>query len=222
MRIVAVIPARGGSKGIKRKNLALLAGHPLVFYSIHAALNAEKIDEVYISTEDEEIAMVSKHLGAEVILRPMELAQDTTPTEPVLEHTVEVLEKDGPRVDVVVLLQATSPLRAAEHIDEAIDVFTRHEADSLLSVCRNHFFLWEKRNDLYESMNYDYKARPRRQDMEQFRENGAIYVTKRDILMKEHNRLGGKIEIYEMSESVSIDIDSSDDLRKAEDYFTSD
>jgi CMP-N,N'-diacetyllegionaminic acid synthase len=221
MRIVAVIPARGGSKGIRRKNLMPLAGHPLIFYSIYAALKAKGIDEVFVSTEDEEIAMVSRHLGAEVILRPAELAEDTTPTEPVLEHTVEVLEKDGSRVDVVVLLQATSPLRNAEHIDEAIGVFTRHNADSLLAVCRNHGFIWENRNGGFASINYDYRSRPRRQDMEQFRENGSIYVTKRDILMNEHNRLGGRIEIYEMSENVSIDIDSLDDLKKAEDYFTS-
>lgn len=136
MEILAIIPARGGSKGIPRKNLAILAGQPLIAYTIRAARNAKLLNRVVVSTEDEEIAGVAKSHGAEVILRPSELALDTTPTEPVLLDVLKTLEsKEGYVPDAVVLLQPTSPLRSESHIDEAIKKLYDTEADAVVSVC---------------------------------------------------------------------------------------
>ena len=216
--IVGIIPARGGSKGIPRKNLKLLAGKPLVAYSIEQALKSQYVGRVILSTEENEIAQVAREYGAEVIERPRELAQDDTPTEPVLQHVVSSLEKEQSyNVDLVVLLQPTSPLRQDGAIDMAIGKFLKAEADSLLSVCEEIRFFWGIHDGEVVPL-YDYKHRRRREEVMEktYRENGSIYVTKRDILMKENNRLGGKIEFFVMSEEESIEVDSAFDFWLAE------
>jgi len=212
-KIIAIIPARGGSKGIPRKNIRLLAGKPLIAYSIEAALKSKYIDRVIVSTEDEEIAEISKKYGAEVIKRPDELATDTAPTEPALEHVVKWLkEYEDYKTDIIVLLQPTSPLRNSKYIDEALDIFLNSDYNSLLSVCPSHAFIWKMSENSYP-INYDFKNRPRRQDKEpEYRENGAIYITKYKILMENHNRLGGKIGLYVMPEKHSIEIDTEFDF----------
>lgn len=135
MTVIAIIPARGGSKGIPRKNLVPIAGRPLIAYTIDAARAARSLDKVIVSTDDQEIADVAKTLGAEVpFMRPAALAADTTPMLAVLTHALEWAEKHGDKVDAVVLLQPTSPLRAAKHIDEAVALFFKHEATSVVSV----------------------------------------------------------------------------------------
>ena len=213
-KFIAVIPARGGSKGLPRKNIRLLAGKPLIAYSIEAALKSKYIDRVIVSSEDEEIAEISRRHGAEVVERPMELATDTAPTEPALEHVVKWLkEYEDYKTDIIVLLHPTSPLRTSEHIDEALDIFLNSNYDSLLSVCPSHAFIWKMGEAGVYPINYDFKNRPRRQDKEpEYRENGAIYITKYKILMGNHNILGGKIELYIMPEECSIDIDTEFDL----------
>jgi N-acylneuraminate cytidylyltransferase len=212
-KIIAIIPARGGSKGIPRKNIRLLDGKPLITYSIEAALKSKYIDRVVVSTEDKEIAEVSKKYGAEIIERPKELATDTAPTEPALEHVIEWLkEHEDYKVDIVVLLQPTSPLRNSKHVDEALDIFLNGDYDSLLSVCPSHAFIWKIIENSYP-INYDFKNRPRRQDKEpEYRENGAIYITKYKILTGNHNRLGGKIGLYVMPEEYSTEIDTEFDF----------
>lgn len=209
MNIVAIIPARGCSKSIPKKNIKLLAGKPLIAYSIEQAKNSKLINKVVVSTDDDEIAEVAEKYGAEVIKRPDELATDTAPTEPVLQHAVKELEKQGYKADLIVLLQPTSPLREKDDIDDAIKTLQEKNADSLLSVCPNHLFLWKEDGI---SINYDYKKRPRRQDMEQYAENGSIYVTKTNILMKENNRLGGKIALHIMKPENSLEIDDEFDF----------
>lgn len=216
--IVAIIPARGGSRGIPRKNIRELAGKPLIAYTIETALGSRMLDRVIVSTDDEKIAEVTKECNAEVILRPMELAQDTTPTEPVLQHTIRYLEeKENYSPDLIVLLQPTSPIRNKDDIDNAIKKLIDTDADSLLSVCESHSFLWKLKGGVPTPINYDYKNRKRRQEIDkEYKENGSIYITKRAILMEGNNRLGGKIQIYVMNETSSIEVDTLFDFRIAE------
>lgn len=217
-KIIAIIPARGGSKGIPRKNIRLLCDKPLIAYTIEAALGSKYVDRVLVSTEDGEIAEIAKQYGAEVIKRPLELATDSASTEPVLEHVVRYLEKtEDYRADIVVLLQPTSPLRNAGHIDEALETFFTSKYDSLLSVCLSHIFLWKLDRKGVYSVSYDFRNRPRRQDRQpEYRENGAIYITKYDTLMNKHNRLGGKIGLYVMPDENSWEIDTEFDFRLCE------
>ena len=220
--ILAIIPARGGSKGIPRKNIRFLCGKPLIAYTIEAALGSKIIDRVVVSTEDGEIAKIARDYGAEIIERPEEFATDSASTEPVLEHAVKYLEKiEDYRANVVVLLQLTSPLRNSQHIDEAIETFFSNKYDSLLSVCPSHAFLWKVDRDRVCPINYDFQNRPRRQDRQpEYQENGAIYITKCDILMSEHNRLGGKIGLYIMPAEDSWEIDTEFDFRLCEQLIT--
>src|SRR5581483_7052056 len=120
MRLIAIIPARGGSKGVPRKNIRPLNGRPLIAYSIAAAQAATSVQDIVVSTDSQEIAEISRGLGAEVRLRPAALSADDTPTRDVLEHVVNELAAEGDRPDAVLTLQPTSPLRTARHIDEAI------------------------------------------------------------------------------------------------------
>lgn len=213
-KILAIIPARGGSKGIPRKNVRLLAGKPLISYTIEASLRSRYINRTIVSTEDNEIASISKELGTEIIHRPEILASDTASTESVIEHVLEYLhEKENYYPDILVLLQPTSPLRNTRHIDEALDVIIHGKYDSLLSVCLSYTFIWKKKRDCAFPINYDFKHRPRRQDKEnEYKENGAIYITTFDSFMNHKNRLWGKIGLYVMPEEYSIEIDTDLDF----------
>ena len=141
---LAIIPARGGSKGLPGKNLLHVGGKPMLDWSVGAATACTRIRRTVVSTDDEAIAAQARRAGAEVpFMRPAELAQDATATEPVLIHAVETLAaREGFRPDAVVLLQPTSPLRRAGALDRAIELFEREGADSQLSVCESHHFFW--------------------------------------------------------------------------------
>ena len=208
--VLAIIPARGGSKGIPRKNIKLLAGKPLVAYTIEAALKSKDITRVVVSTDDEEIADISRKYGAEVIDRPKELTADESPTEPTMEHAIDYLKKtENYTPDIIVLLQPTSPLRDSKDIDEAFAVYFNEEHDSVLSVSQSHGFLWKSKEYGAISINYDYKNRQRRQDMEpEYKENGAIYINKTELFKQYKNRLGAFIGMSVMSEENSTDIDN--------------
>ncbi len=211
---IAIIPARGGSKGIPRKNIKELAGKPLIAYTIEAAKKAKKLDMVFVSTEDREIAEIAKKYGAEVIERPIELAQDGTPTHEVLQHAA----KEAGGADIIVTLQATSPVRDPRHIDEAIEMLG--ENDSVVGVCEIEYPpYWAKKieNGLLVPFIKTEKEYFRRQDMpKSYRINGAIYVTKREVLEKENSVFGKKIVPLVMDEFHSIDVDTEMEFLTAE------
>jgi len=209
---VAIIPARGGSKGIPQKNIIPLLGKPLIYYTIQAALQTKKLDSIYVSTEDEKIKEVAQSYGIKVINRPKRLATSIATTESVLIHAVNEIKKKNGLVNNIVLLQPTSPLRTSEDIDKAISMFLKRKADSLFSAARFNGFLWKTKSGKARPINYNFHNRPRRQKIMQYLENGAIYITKADILLKEGCRLGGRIVIYEMPSERSVEIDTPFDI----------
>jgi CMP-N-acetylneuraminic acid synthetase len=222
MALLAIIPARGGSKGVPRKNLRLLAGRPLIAYSISAAQQARSVERLVVSTEDREIAAVAGGLGAEVMMRPPELARDDSPTLAALQHAVAELAAGGYRPQAVLTLQPTSPLRTARHIDEAAALFAADPAaDSLVSCIPVPHIFHPRSVMVRDGQGYlrPYLADPqptRRQDKEPvFARNGAaIYIT-RTARLAEYV-FGGRLIAYAMDEESSLDIDSEDDLRRAE------
>jgi YrbI family 3-deoxy-D-manno-octulosonate 8-phosphate phosphatase len=208
--ITAIIPARGRSKRIPRKNLLPLAGRPLVAHSIVHARQSHLVREVYVSTDDMDIAEVARAYGAEVVLRPPELASDQATSESALLHVLDERGRQGlPDPDLVVFLQCTSPIRRSDDIDRAIKTLLAAKADSLFSACENTRLVWALKDGQPYSVNYDYHRRQREQDMsQQYRENGSIYVFYPRVLRQYNNRLGGKIAIYEMDYWSSFQLDT--------------
>lgn len=199
--ILAVIPARGGSKGIPRKNIRLLAGKPLLAWSIEAAQASKFLDRTVISTEDPEIAEVARRCGAEVLVRPAELASDETPTLPVLQHALERVP-----AETVVLLQPTSPVREAGLVDRCIERFLKSGADSLATG------YWCK------AQEYG-KAQTRRQEVPGFFvDDGNVYVIKAELLSR-GDRVGKKIERMVLSREQNLDLDDEFDFWVAEQIF---
>ena len=223
MRSLAVIPARGGSKGLPGKNLRNIAGKPLIAWSILRAIEAGRVDRVLVSTDDEAIAQTAREFGAEVpFLRPAELATDAAPTEPTLTHALDWYAANGEEFDLITLLQPTSPLRLPGSIDAAIARLETEGADSILGGCENHHFFW-RAGQPAEAL-YDFRNRPRRQDIAPqdrwFRENGSIYVSRVDAFRSSGNRLSGKIALFEMAEEESWEIDSEADFAVVESLFS--
>jgi CMP-N,N'-diacetyllegionaminic acid synthase len=217
--ILAIIPARGGSKGIPRKNVQPVLGKPLLAHTIEHALNATYVTRTVVSTDDKGIANVTRAFDAEVVMRPPELATDTATSESALRHVLDSLHAaEGYEPDLIVFLQATAPIRRPFDVDRAIATLQAAGADSLLSVVPSHSFLWRHTGEGdAEPVNYDYRSRPRRQDLEpQYAENGSIYVFKPWVLREHDNRLGGKIVLYEMDAWSGIDIDAPHDLALCE------
>ncbi len=206
-RVLGLIPLRGGSKSIPHKNIREISGKPLAYWTCNAAAEAHGIERVYVSTEDANIKRIvgSFDLGVRVIDRPAEFAQDDSSTESVMLHFAKVV----PDWDVLVTLQATSPLTAGADIDAALAQFEHEGDDSMLTGVRVKRFFWTPEG---RPLNYDYRRRPRRQDFAgSIVENGAFYLTKRDILLKEKDRLGGKIGIHEMPADTMIELDEPED-----------
>ena len=220
-KILAIIPARGGSKGVPGKNIKPLLGVPLIGWSIRHALRAKRVTRVVVSTEDDRIATIAERFGAEVIRRPAALAEDTTPTEPVLTHVLDVLRgEDGYEPDLVVLLQPTSPVRHKDRIDAAVDALEVEGYDSLLTVSPLERFIWKQKEDGSATAFYDFENRPRRQDIRDedriWAENGNIYVTKAPLLRNRRNRLGGTIGMLKISAEEGVEIDTPADWRECE------
>lgn len=217
MKTIAIIPARGGSKGILRKNIKILAGKPLIAHIIETAKKVPELDRIIVSTEDDEIAEIAKVYGAEVpFIRPVELAKDETPTLPVLQHAVKYLEeKENYKLDIIVLLYATSPLLKAERVSEAIKMLKNGGFDFVLSVVEDRGQYWIKREEDYERL-YPKVLKNRQLVEPLLKANGAISVYKKNLLMEENATVGGRIGFLKMQEKESIDIDEPLDFEIAE------
>ncbi|WP_455118728.1 acylneuraminate cytidylyltransferase family protein [Rothia dentocariosa] len=231
MRVLCVIPVRGGSKGIPRKNLREIAGKPLVAWTILQALAArdelagEHEVRVVVSTEDQELAAIARHYGAEVpFMRPAHLAEDTTATEPVIEHAIDFYTGEGWAPDAVMLLQATSPVRLPGTLARAVRQFAETGKDSLVGVIPIGPFIWRWHPDAEPTAEFEIMARPRRQELTQetfrYRENGSLYLTKTHVYTEHHNRLagypGGTIDLFTLHEVEGVDIDAPIDFAVAE------
>jgi CMP-N,N'-diacetyllegionaminic acid synthase len=222
VRLLAIIPARGGSKGIPRKNIHPLCGRPLIAYSIDAARGSHAVDRTVVSTDDDEIAAVSRSLGAEARMRPAALAQDDTPTRAVLAHVVAELAGEAYQPEAVLTLQPTSPLRTAQHIDAAAALFAANpRADSLVSCIEvPHVFhplsVMRRTAEGYLEPFLPEPQPHRRQDKETvFARNGAaIYITRMPRLAE--YVFGGRLIPFLMDAESSVDIDTLEDLRVAE------
>ena len=222
MEILAIIPARGVSKGIPKKNIKQIAGHPLIYYSIKAGQDSKYVTRTVLSTENEEIKKIAiEECNCEVIDRPQELAQDETKTIPVLIHVLNTLkEKENYIPDAVVLLQPTTPTRDAKQLDEAFEIFLNNDCDSVFAVenIGTTHSKWRQNPKTKEfECLFDYRNRPRRQDSElhypMFTETGSIYIIKTDIMYEVNDFIGKKPLIYN---SKYNDIDSLDDFIQAE------
>lgn len=180
--VLAIIPARGGSKGIPRKNVLPLGGKPLIAHTIAAALAARRVSRVVVSTDDAEIAEVARQHGAEVTMRPAELANDIARSEDALLHVLDVLEEEGYRPDAVAFLQCTSPLTTPGDIDGTLAALETQHADSALAVVPFHYFLWSKQGDgAAGGINHDMSFRLMRQQRDpEYVETGSVYAMKTD------------------------------------------
>lgn len=220
-KIVAIIPARGGSKGISRKNIKLLSGKPLIVYTIEVALKCECLSRVIVSTDDEEIADISKKYGAEVIIRPHSISGDKSPVTDALRHTTEFLFKnENYKPDAIVLLQPTSPLRNAEDINLAVFKFLSGRYGSVVSVCEvreNPYLFYKLENDFLVSLiSSEYNYAPRQEIPKIYKLNGAVYVFKKELLMIGDKLIGHKTGFIVMPVGRSVDIDTLADFVLAE------
>lgn len=210
-KIIAIIPARGGSKGIPRKNVLDFCGKPLIAWTILQAVNTPQVDAVYVTSDSDEILDLAKKYGAKIIKRPQAISGDTATSESAVEHAFEAI---GIPKEMAFMLQATSPLRKPDDLSRAIEQFRADGCDSGFSgAILEDFLTWRKTQEgVYESINYDYKNRGRRQDRPlEYVENGSIYFFKPQILLEHGNRLGGRIGTYLMEFWQSFEIDSPHD-----------
>ncbi|MFA5920956.1 MAG: acylneuraminate cytidylyltransferase [Methylococcaceae bacterium] len=220
--IICIIPARGGSKGIPGKNIMDFCGKPLLAWSILQARQAKAVNAVYVTSDDNAILRVAEEFGATPIRRPDELSTDTATSEATLLHAIDYIEKEtATNIDVVLFLQATSPLRESADIDGAVQKMIDENADSLFSSARlEDFFIWQETEEGLKSLNFDFARRLRRQDVKpQYVENGSIYLFKPHVLRTTNNRLGGCIATYEMDFWKTWEIDSREDKALCEWYF---
>lgn len=223
-RILAIIPARGGSKGIPKKNIIGLLGKPLLYYSVKSAKESKYIDKVIISTDDEEIAEMGKQLGADVpFLRPKEISGDKAKSIDAFIHAIKELEKLEKKYDYILLLQNTSPLRQGWHIDEAIEKLIESNERSLVSVSEvtEHPCIMRTLNEKNEANNLmNMSGDMRRQDFPSiYIVNGAIYIQKNDEYLNLDTNLNGGKLAYVMARKYSVDIDEYLDLDIATHYL---
>jgi len=219
VQTLAIIPARGGSKGIPRKNVLPLGGKPLIAHTIYAARAASQVDRVVVSTDDDEIAAIALEYGAEVVRRPAELAGDTAASEAALLHTLDALRQDeGYAPDLLVFLQCTSPLTVPEDVDGTIAALIDGQADSALAVTAFHYFLWAQDADRgTHGVNHDKSVRlMRQQRTPEYLETGAVYVMKAEGFRAARHRFFGKTVLFDTPVERRLEIDEPEDFRIAE------
>ena len=215
---VALIPARGGSKGIPGKNLARVGGRSLVARSVLHARAAVAIDDVYVSTDDDAIAAEARRVGARVIERPAAIAGDTASTESAIEHALRWWDDAKVAAQRVVLLQCTSPFRTPGQLDAALAQFDASRCDSMFSGVTFHGFVWvpDEEGGGMRPTTYDPARRPRRQEIRDvFLETGSFYIFRRELFERLGARLGGRIEAFPVPESDRLEIDTPEDLAHA-------
>ncbi|PTX42609.1 N-acylneuraminate cytidylyltransferase/CMP-N,N'-diacetyllegionaminic acid synthase [Christiangramia gaetbulicola] len=218
--MIAIIPARGGSKGLPGKNIRLLDGKPLIAYTIEAAKNSKYISRLILSTDDPEIAAVGKQYGAEVpFLRPEYLASDTAKALDAYLYTIDkIFELEGLEITEFIVLQPTSPFRIGRHIDESIQMFNTKNADSVISFCEEqHPIVWHKYVDDEGKISsiFDERIRNRQDEKKTYFPNGAIFIFKKSIL-QQGQYYTENTYAYVMSRQSSIDIDTLEDFKYAE------
>lgn len=216
LRIIGIIPARGGSKVIPGKNIKPLLDKPLIAYTIEVALKSNCLSRVIVSTDDKEIARIAEEYGAEIpFIRPSSLAMDTTPMLPVIQHAIAYLHnEENYYPDVIVLLQPTSPLRRVEHIKEALEIFFKKDVDSVISIneVRHRFGSFHDR--VFKPY---FKEGKGRKDVKPFYyENGLVYVSKVENIVMRNSLYGQKIGAFVVEDSCSIDIDTPFEFELAE------
>jgi CMP-N-acetylneuraminic acid synthetase len=210
MEVLAIIPARGGSKGVPRKNVRHLCGKPLVAWMIESALAAKFVSRVVVSTDDAEVAAISRDVGAQVIPRPIELAGDLSSSESALLHALDYLKQtEGYQSELVVFLQCTAPLTLPEDIDNTVQTLLEENADSVLTVTPFHYFLWRcGTNGGAVGINHDKGIRlPRQQGEPQYLETGAVYVMRAEGFIKAKHRFFGKTVMHVIPPERCLEID---------------
>jgi CMP-N,N'-diacetyllegionaminic acid synthase len=217
---LGIIPARGGSKGVPRKNIRVVAGEPLIAYSIKSAQSSCRLTHFVVSTDDDEIASVAHSYGANVLMRPAALATDSTPMLPVVRHAfVELEEKHGFRFDFGVIMQPTSPMRTAADIDQVLEILERTDADTVVSVYRvfDHHpaRMYRLENDLLVPFSDEPAGRLRQDLPPVYHRNGALYAFRRETIDEQDNLLGTNLRAYIMPEERSVNIDNEVDLQLA-------
>jgi CMP-N-acetylneuraminic acid synthetase len=227
VEVLALIPARGGSKSIPRKNIRFFAGHPLIAYSICAALAAKTIRRVIVSTDDIEIAEIARSYGAEIpFLRPSEFSLDNTPDFPVFQHALAwLLEVEGYQPDIIVQLRPTSPFRRVDHIDQSVKLLIEHpRADSVRTVCvpfQNPFKMWQLDKDgflepLLATQYHEPYNMPRQILPEVYWQTGYVDATRPQTILQKNSMTGDRILPLIIEPKEWIDIDSPDDWQRAE------
>ena len=216
MKVSCIILARGGSKGIPKKNIIDFCGKPLIAWTILQALDAKGVTDVWVSSDSDEILEVSKRYGANTIVRPKVISGDAEPSESAWLHAIDFIEQQSEySIDFVLAPQVTSPLRHAADFSDAIAQIKANGVDSLLSVAEvEDFFIWKQRDgENPQSVNYDYKdRRPRQQIEKTYIENGSFYLFKPQVLINDNNRLGGNISLFVMDRYKMFQIDNVEDI----------
>ncbi|QOS59606.1 acylneuraminate cytidylyltransferase [Thermobifida fusca] len=213
MSVVAVIPARGGSKGVPLKNLARVGGRPLVARAVDACRRADLVDMVVVSTDHDGIAAVARDAGATVVERPADLGADTASSESVLLHALDRLTEDGINPQILVFVQCTSPFIDPADLDDAVRQVRDDLADSVFSAVETYEFLWHITPDGARGVNHDHTYRPRRQDRApHYRETGAFYVLRVSGFREHQHRFFGRIAVQQVNPAHAVEVDSVEEL----------
>jgi len=211
-KVHAIILARGGSKGIKKKNLFIINKKPLIYWSIKDCLKSKTISQTWVSSDDDKILKVAKKLGARIIKRPKKLSTDKASSDSAWEHAIKYISEKN-RIDFVVGVQPTSPIRSSYDFDNALKKFFSYKYDSLFSASDfETFFSWNINNKQIKP-NYNLTKRPRRQELKKtILENGSFYIFDAKLFLKFKNRLFGKIGFYLMKKYKTFQIDTLEDV----------
>jgi CMP-N,N'-diacetyllegionaminic acid synthase len=210
--VIAIIPARGGSKGIPKKNIKLLLGSPLIAYTIELAKKNHFFDKVVVSTDSDEISEVSRTYGIDVVSRPSELSGDLSRTEGALIHVLDYYKNKGIEFDTVVTIEATSPMRTEKTINKCIDRFINTDCDSLVTVYEDRSYFWRENSLNKLSPLFTDQARRRQDRKPLYKEAGVIYITSVDVLRKNNSIIGNNPIHYVVDEQEAIDINTNVDF----------